>query len=362
MGVTSIEWTRGADGSPGHTVNPLRARLKSDPSRVGHYCEKPSPGCLNCYASAFQVRRGLPPFGGTHGRGLELVEPYLDVSKLEDVLRRRKPTVWFWADMTDMFGRWVTNEQIAACFAIMAATPWHTHQVLTKRAERLPEWFAWLDRESRGYAHGRRGKLSECLENVDLDLADRAWRAAVGEKERQNGGPPKSLGDAMAWPWPLPNVWIGVSAERRKEWDERTAALCKVPAAVRFVSAEPLLEDLGDVDCSGLDWIIAGGESGRGARPMHPEWPRNLRDQCAAVRVPFFFKQNGAWIPWTPAFPVARVRHVSSRDGKHGLAPGVVDGETRLRADTVPMVNVGKKAAGRELDGRTWDEMPGGGG
>ena len=131
MGSTSIEWTD-------ETINPLRARLNADQKRSGHYCEKISPGCKRCYSSKLQPRFGMPQF--QEQRRLD-VETFLDPSKLHQVLQRKKPTKWFWCDMTDMFGAWVPNEMIAACFGVMAATPWHTHQVLTKRADRMRAWF-----------------------------------------------------------------------------------------------------------------------------------------------------------------------------------------------------------------------------
>jgi len=275
MGATSIEWT-------GHTINPLRARLKSDPSKVGHFCEKVSSGCTFCYSSRFQSRRGLPPFGGVHGRGRELVEPFLDVSKLKEVLRRRTPTTYFWCDMTDMFGSWVPNEHIAACFGVMAATPQHTHQVLTKRAERLPSWFAWLGSDGKKY-----WQIGE-----EQPSASVAWYA------RTQGMGAEETDRAAIQPWPLRNVWLGVSAERRQEWGERVGHLRGVPAAVRFVSAEPLLEDLGAVDLSGISWVICGAESGPSARPMDISWMRSIRKQCAAAGVAFFGKQLGAGPVW----------------------------------------------------------------
>ena len=107
-----------------------------------------------------------------------------------------------------------------------------------------------------------------------------------------------------------------------------------------------------------IDWVIAGGESGPGARPMPPDWARAARDQCKAAGVPFLFKQWGAWKRWAPG-DSGEVRHVSARDGKSGDSPGFVDGERSARADTVPMARVGKKAAGRELDGQVHDGYPG---
>lgn len=305
MGKTPIEWSQ-------FTVNPLRARLRSDPSKVGHYCEKPSPGCLNCYASTFQRRRGLPAFSGTHGRNLELVEPFLDVSKLEEVLGRRIPTTWFWCDMTDMFGSWVPMEHIAACYGVMAATPWHTHQVLTKRPGRALEFMEWAASTERWTD----GKGPEPLGAVLCEATHVLDRA---------------LGGATVWP--LPHVWFGISAERQPEYDERWPLARQVPAAVRFVSYEPALGPV-DFRFPGVlkrtnpdgfddwpekrreeyvataaraefiartetpDWVIGGGESGHKARPCDIEWLRSARDQCAESGTAYFCKQLGARPTW----------------------------------------------------------------
>lgn len=306
MGATSIEWTRGEDGSDGHTVNPIRARRRDGKGKFGHYCEKVSPGCTFCYASRFQPRVGLPQFSGTHGRRLlEEVEPYLDASKLREVLSRKKPTTYFWSDMTDLFGHWVPNEWIATCFGVMAATPWHTHQVLTKRAERLALLGATLGLETFGEAVARAAEYHAGI----------VWDSRGSERHLY----PANTGDISRrriWPgWPLPNVWIGVSVEDQQRADERIPFLLRTPAAVRFLSCEPLL---GPVDLSRwigygsetmglledppiegrISWAICGGESGAAgkARPMHREWAESLRDQCADAGVPFFMKQAGHWI------------------------------------------------------------------
>jgi protein gp37 len=162
---------------------------------------------------------------------------------------------------------------------------------------------------------------------------------------------------------PIANVWLGVSAERQREADERVPDLLATPAAVRFVSAEPLL---GAIDlaawlgaggehpngarfwnATGIGWVIAGGESGKGARPMHPDWARSLRDQCQAAGVPFFFKQHGEWIG---------VPDLRNLPGGHGPGFGAFDWcEYDAEADAV---RTGKARAGRLLDGREWNEMP----
>jgi protein gp37 len=174
--------------------------------------------------------------------------------------------------------------------------------------------------------------------------------------------------------WTLPNVWVGTTVENQPAADERIPHLLATPAAVRFVSCEPLL---GPVDVwpktasgallnrgsvatgRGIDWVICGGETGPGARPMHPDWARSLRDQCVAARVPFFFKRWGEWAP--DGFehanrPNAPACYLTA-DGNSYMADNWTP-EHRCRDEKYAMVRVGKKAAGRELDGRTWDEMP----
>lgn len=173
-------------------------------------------------------------------------------------------------------------------------------------------------------------------------------------------------------PWPLPNVWLGVTAENQKAWDERVPLLCQTPAEKRFVSYEPALGPI-DIDPKRwakpsecfqappkLDWLICGGESGPHARPMHPDWARSVRDQCQAAGVPFFFKKWGQW-------------QIASHENGHrgSMMPDSGERYTWVGSngktynpsapaglDCWAMAKVGKKAAGRELDGRTWEEMP----
>lgn len=121
MGVTTIGWTD-------HSINPIRARLKVDHTKVGHYCEKVAQGCTHCYASQLQWRWGLPEFGS--GQHRDIVDIFLDESKLDEVRRRKKPTRYFWSDMTDFFGDWMKEEWYKACFDAMRATPQHTHMLL----------------------------------------------------------------------------------------------------------------------------------------------------------------------------------------------------------------------------------------
>lgn len=238
---SKIEWTE-------QTWNPT----------VG--CTKISPGCKHCYAETMAGRlqaMGVP--GYEKGFQLTLL-PY----RLEEPLRRKKPTVYFVNSMSDVFHERVPFEYIDRIFKTIERTPQHTYQVLTKRAARMAKYFA----------------------------------------TRQVP----------------PNAWIGVSVENKKFGLPRIDHLRRIKANVRFLSIEPLLESLGDIDLKDIHWVIVGGESGPKSRPMHEEWVDDIRMQCEDAEVAFFFKQWGGW----------------GSDGKK-------------RA---------KRHNGRQLKGRTWDEMP----
>ncbi len=220
-------------------------------------CTKISPGCTHCYAETFAERfRGVPGHPYEQGFDLKLIP-----EKLAEPLRWPTPRRVFVNSMSDLFHEDVPEDYIASVCRVMEAANWHTFQVLTKRAARMSQMLA---------------------------------------------GP---LGFAAR----LPNVWWGVSVEDRRHGLPRVEELRRAPAAVRFLSVEPLLEDLGTIDLAGIHWMIVGGESGHGARRMSPDWVRSLRDQCERAGVRFFFKQWG---------------------GVH------------------------KSRLGRELDGRTYDDMP----
>ena len=306
---TKIEWTDA-------TWNPI----------VG--CTRVSEGCMNCYAERFAAR--FPDrFGGVsrmteHGprwTGKIVLRPEV----LDQPLRWRKPRRIFVNSMSDLFHENVPLKFIDEVFAIMALAKQHTFMILTKRPKRMKEYITY--RAAKEFSYSRHIQ------------------------------------------WPLPNVWLGVSVENQRAADERIPLLLQTPAAVRFLSCEPLLGPVslkeinipitgpgspqpyapstgrrinaltGDVfeyDWHGrgvgrqgakIDWVIVGGESGPNARPMHPDWVRGIRDQCVAAGVPFFFKQWGEWkLSWM--------------------------------AGEYQWMRVCKKAAGRLLDGRTWDELP----
>ena len=237
-------------------------------------CTKVSPGCVHCYAETFAERfRGVPGHPFEFGFDLRLVP-----EKLGDPLRWRAPRMVFVNSMSDLFHDGVPDQYVTAVAKVMAAADWHTFQVLTKRAERL----------------------ASLLEG-DLSFAAQCR-----------------------------NIWWGVSVENRKHGLVRIEHLRRAPAAVRFLSIEPLLEDLGRLDLRGIDWVIVGGESGPGARPMSVDWVRGIRDQCRGAGVPFFFKQWGGVVrkretgetarradlqPVSPAFKSCAARRQRAGDG-----------------------------------------------
>ncbi|RBP01069.1 protein gp37 [Roseiarcus fermentans] len=393
--ATAIEW---ADA----TWNPI----------VG--CSVVSPGCANCYAMR-QAARLLdgnpktPHYEGTtrtvNGNPVWTGSVGLSDDALLDPLAWRKPRRVFVDSMGDLFHEAVPDAWIDLVFAVMALSPAHSFLVLTKRSRRMREW-----------ASGERDRMiaRKC---VDLWLDRKTapgddWPVeTVGDIDRPD--------DLKLRAWPLPNVWLGVSAERQQEADARVPDLLATPAAVRFVSCEPLLgpvrldrigEDTDDFkDCGGhpdphwpidavdtmwldalrgrydaearnaggerlgsvdvglihgggtLDWVIAGGESGPGARPMHPDWARGLRDQCASAGVPFFFKQHGEWATvfdrdhddpdWRRC---GKVLHETPNGQWLNLAGG-----QGFHGDRVVRVNrLGKRRAGRALDGAEHSAFP----
>ncbi len=259
----AIEWTD-------VTWNPIRVRDRKT-GKLGHYCELVSPGCAHCYASAFQPRFGLPRFGGPVNREARLqdLELFLDTQVLKQPFHWKKPRRIFVCSMTDLFGEWVSTDDINDVFRVMWKCQQHQFQVLTKRADRL-----------RDYCSQRWGQF-----------------------------------DGKDFP-PAPNVWHGVSVESQQQAEKRIPPLLQTPAAVHFLSCEPLLGPLdltriwSPVDgayfnafhgeyCgldgwASVDWVIAGGESGPQARPCDLAWLRSLRNQCRTAGVAFFCKQLGA--------------------------------------------------------------------
>lgn len=302
MGETEISWTH-RPGTVGRSWNPTQG------------CALQSEGCRNCYAMRMAARfaesgwsQGLINLKTRKWNG----EARLAAHKLSEPLKWRKPSTVFVNSMSDLFYEGFSNEQIAAVFGVMAAAPQHTFQVLTKRATRMCEWFEWAEAKA-GCTSGR---LAHVLEAAAHALPEPPPRSSLS-------------GRSYGTTWPLPNVWLGVSVENQAAADERIPDLLRTPAAVRFLSCEPLIGEV-DLDvprcddehhgadewdvhdgtpwCNecdsersyghwlhldgGIDWVIAGCESGPGARPCDVEWLRYLRDQCAAASgVPFFLKQ-----------------------------------------------------------------------
>lgn len=280
---TGIEWTNA-------TWNPVTG------------CTKVSQGCKHCYAE-----RDWPRFAANSNTiyfGRQFTDIQCHPQRLEDPLRWTRPRLIFVNSMSDLFHEVVPFPFLDQVFAVMALAHWHTFQIATKRPERMLEYLT---------QHAPGGRY--------------IWEA--GQNIRMPRGQEKPGPD-----WPLPNVWLGVSIEDQTTADERIPILLKTPAALRWVSAEPLL---GPIDLSGeylaarcggrypfpnlprehrsqfihlLDWVVVGGESGPKARPMRPEWARELRDQCAGANVPFFFKQWGALLPDTQAHELARIKPI----------------------------------------------------
>lgn len=374
--MTSIEWTEA-------TWNPIAG------------CSVLSPGCTNCYAMRTAARLGrieatAPTYAGltqpSKAGPVWTGKVAINEKATIEPLRRRKPTMYFVNSMSDLFHESVPDEVIDRVFAVMALCPQHTFQVLTKRSARMREYLT----------------TGRSLE---------VWRATrdLGMPELERS---KRLDNAVRRQvfMPLPNLWLGVSVEDQKRAVERIDDLEATPAAIRFLSIEPMLGPIdlsqwlvcpnardglsmdpstGAYECcrncdwtgvtGSIDWVIVGGESGPGARPLHPHWARSLRDQCATADVPFFFKQWGEWAPicemseeqidacYHPAperYPEAsprlrRKQCVLHADGQR------FDGEAMYRRPAfeqgkraMTMFAIGKKAAGRLLDGVTHDAMP----
>lgn len=316
---TDIEWTDA-------TWNPIRG------------CSRVSQGCRMCYAERVAHRFSGPgqPYEGLvndKGRwnGTVRVVPHV----LDQPLRWTKKRRVFVNSMSDLFHENLSFDAIAGIFGIMAAAPKHTFQVLTKRPGRAVEFFEWIE------------GISPCRVREHIYSA----KKLLGVQGQ--GKHPRRAMFNDAWEraqWPLPNVWLGVSVEDQKTANERIPLLAKCPAAVRWVSFEPALAAVDFEAVERVDWIVMGGESGPGARPMHPDWATKTRDACERQGVPFLFKQHGAFRPVVKGVELGT--HAVSFDGK------VRGAKEPMETEDVLMVRVGKKKAGRLLEGRTWDEYP----
>lgn len=376
---TPIEWTDA-------TWNPVTG------------CSVVSPGCTNCYAMKL---------AGTRLRNMPSRKGLTNQTKAGPVwngqlrfneefalqpLQWKRPRMIFVCAHGDLFAEGVPDEWIDRVFAVMALAPHHTFQVLTKRADRMRAYVNSPDTIRRVY-HLFCDIAVEHRVNVTL-IADPSHEAVAPPGLRVYLGQ-----------WPLKNVWKGVSAEDQKRADERLADLLATSAAVRWVSVEPMLghidlniawcgEDALSPECwgdcgwckngrpalhncqrgrqsdeaiakgrSGLDWVVVGGESGTGARPMHPDWARSLRDQCKEADVPFFFKQWGTWssiMDRDNADPDWRADYANRlNDRRQDISWLNLAGGSGFHGERFHvMQRIGKAKAGRTLDGVTHDAFP----
>ena len=252
-----------------------------------------------CYAERLAARFSDPgqpyhgfaertPSGGRWTGKVALVPDALTLP-----LRWRKPRHIFVNSMSDLFHEGLSNENIAGIFGIMNAARRHTLQVLTKRAARMRAFFVWLSEQT-----GHKDRWVESVAQAEAICGEpRGARGAENhpvECVAVHGFAEALLSHQMRGMyvnWPLPNVWLGVSVEDRAR-KARIDDLRHTPAAVRFLSLEPLLEDLGTIDLSSIGWVIVGAESGPNSRPMEEGWVRSIRDQCIEASVPFFYKQR----------------------------------------------------------------------
>lgn len=328
---TTIEWTQ-RPGTKGETWNPIRAE-NTENGKIGHFCEKVSGGCKNCYASTWNAR-GMSPAGNGLLYTIEnkpKVRFFLDGETLTQPLHWRNPRTMFVESMSDLFGEWVDNQWLDEIHGIILACEvfdnfHHTFIALTKRAKEMADYYASRSpaEHLKAWAKAVRGVAcpvneDETLEDVVYGLTCFDWdtegRNSSGSEHRPWGYTSKMF--------PLPNLWLGVSIEDQQRADERIPHLQNTPAAVRFVSYEPAL---GPVDwmypkslwpdgplmcCNGLecgchglpvdpplihgiDWLIIGGESGPGARPFNLEWARQTIRDCSAAGTKCFVKQLGS--------------------------------------------------------------------
>lgn len=355
---TGIEW---ADA----TWNPVRG------------CSLVSDGCKNCYAMGVAGRFGGPgqPYDGLTIKTIQGAKwtgkIMLVPSMLTQPIRWKRPRKIFVNSMSDLFHEAIPDSYIDQVFAAMALAPRHVFQVLTKRPARMLAYLTAKDRdEAIGWAE------SALYEEVGK-LPSGAYQGPTHRR------------------LPLPNVWLGVSVENQTTADERIPLLLQTPAAVRWLSMEPLLgpvdlesslggtewiggqrgcggthKGIGTPDCPrephhhhdarcgrGIDWVVVGGESGPKARPMHPQWVRDLRDQCDAAGVPFLFKQWGEWGPHE-----ARAGGDEGSDLRRGhvryLQGDGREPDGHFRRGDAAVARTGKKTTGRTLDGQIHDGYP----
>ncbi|MCJ7996645.1 phage Gp37/Gp68 family protein [Rhizobium cremeum] len=364
---TRIEWTDA-------TWNPITG------------CSVVSPGCTNCYAMKLagtrlkhhESRAGLTK--ESKAGPVWTGEVRFNEQWLEQPLRWTKPRMIFVCAHGDLFAEGVPDEWIDQVFAVMALAPQHTFQVLTKRPERMRDYL----RRPISRIHNAVAILATRDEPNSREEFYRQWPECKIEAFI-----PAPVARRLRAGWPLPNVWLGVSVEDQKRADERIPILLDTPAAIRWISAEPLL---GPVDLRAalllsddnkplffnpprnhIDWVVAGGESGPGARPMHPDWVRSLRDQCKAAAVPFLFKQWGEWWEvWSEMrdengnhLVVDADSHEASELWDEHFDCLITHDGRRFTPETLPedtlgrlMSRIGKRATGRLLDGVEHNAFP----
>ncbi len=287
-------------------------------------CSKVSDGCQNCYAEKMSHRFKWTEMSWNEKNSDQNIK--LHPERLELPSKWKKPRRVFVNSMSDLFHENVPFQFIEMVFGVMEEAWMHTFQVLTKRPQRMLDFMRWYSQRSSD------------------DIVGLEW------------SPPE-------------NVWLGVSVENQKAADQRIPLLLETPAAVRFLSCEPLLGpvDLKEWIYPGWDgdirktipaprvtWVIVGGESGPKARPMHPEWARNIRDQCVEAGVPFFFKQWGEWAPKDSGLSAKNMIHFHTS----GKLYDPKKPEEWYAKGFETVYRVGKKKAGRLLDGLEWNEMP----
>lgn len=311
-------------------------------------CSVLTPGCKHCYAMRLAgtrmkdhpTRKGLTIDTKAGPVWTGEVRPHWPA--IAQVLSWTKPRMIFWNAHGDLFHENVPDELIDCCYAAAALTPWHTHQFLTKRSARMVDYYNDLDMAG---GVGRVARFAVAMGRIFQETGH--YRCKPGQ------GVP-------IVPHPLPNVWMGVSAEDQPRWDERVDHLRQISAAVRWVSAEPLLGRIEDTQkMKGVDWVVAGGESGPNSRPMEPHAAIRLWVQCTESGTPFLFKQWGDW------FPVTKLAYYDDPPGGYRKISSAIIGDRKYEgsdifhfSDGQPMVRVGKKLAGRKLVGAQHDGYP----
>jgi protein gp37 len=230
-------------------------------------CNPISTGCDNCYARKM-ARRLADRCGYPSGSGFDVT---LHHDKLLKPLKWKKPKRIFVCSMGDLFHSNVPNVYIAVIFGVMALAKQHTFILLTKRPLIMLEWFV---------------KVKQFSDNDEVGLCEYYIKNTCSLRKITDLLP----SDGPSTLWPLPNVWVGVTAENRVLNQQRTKVLMNIPSVVKFISFEPLLSNIDQIR-DGIDWVIVGAETGPGARPMSLEWARNIRDQCNDQNIPFFMKK-----------------------------------------------------------------------